>query len=244
MKKETLGLAAGLALLAIAALFFSDSHFLSLSEARIEQWVRDSGALGPLMVVFAQFAASVISPIPNSIFTIVAGRIYGGFWGGLYSYFGGLLGAAATFWIGRKLGRKYVSKFVSDHDLHEVERFLSENGVWAILGGRLLPFLSFDAVSYAAGMLSMDFWLFMLASAFGTAPPIFAYAYFGEYSKQVDVVTLAVISIAAIAVFWVLSKRLNGKHQGKNEQGAARQQVRNAKRTGPKRVGGRKGLIH
>ncbi len=218
MKKETLGLAAVLALLVIAVLFFSDSHFLALSEGRIEQWVRDSGALGPLAVVFAQFAASVISPIPNSIFTIVAGRIYGGFWGGLYSYIGGLLGAAATFWIGRKLGRKYVSKFVSDHDLHSVERFLSENGIWAILGGRLVPFLSFDAVSYAAGMLSMDFWLFMLASAFGTAPPIFAYAYFGEYSKQLDIVTLAVISIAAIALFWALSRRFAGRQPQKKKK--------------------------
>ena len=192
---------------AIAIVF---AYFLlnppNVSPADFEKAIRDSGPAGPLLVVASQVLASVFAPIPNSLLTLAAGRVYGGLAGGLYSYVGGLLGAAITFWIGRQLGREFVARFVQKNDLESVDRFIAKYGVWAIVGGRLLPFMSFDAISYAAGMTSMDFGAFMLASVFGTAPGIFAYAYLGEYSRGLDFATIAILSVAAIVLFLVTSK--------------------------------------
>ncbi|MFA5246589.1 MAG: TVP38/TMEM64 family protein [Candidatus Micrarchaeia archaeon] len=186
------------------AYFFLNPPNISVGD--FEKAIRDSGPMGPLIIVASQLLASIFSPIPNSIITIAAGRIYGGFWGGMFSYIGGLLGAAVTFWIGRKLGRQYVAHFVKDNDLDAVDGFISKHGVWAIVGGRLLPFMSFDAISYAAGMTSMDFGAFMLASVFGTAPGIFAYAYLGEYSNELDFATIAILAISSIVLFFMASK--------------------------------------
>jgi len=197
-------------IIAVCAIALVFTYFIlnppNISPDDFEKAIRSSGPMGPALVVASQVLASVFSPIPNSLLTLAAGRVYGGFWGGLYAYIGGLLGAAATFWIGRALGREFVAKFVQKNDLESVDGFIAKYGVWAIIGGRLLPFMSFDAISYAAGMTSMDFGAFMLASVFGTAPGIFAYAYLGEYSRELDFATMAMLAVASIALFFVVSK--------------------------------------
>ncbi len=44
---------------------------------------------------------------------------------------------------------------------------------------RLLPFVSFDLVSYAAGLTSMSFGAFMLATGIGQLPATLIYSYVG-----------------------------------------------------------------
>jgi len=226
-----------IAFCAIALVF---AYFLlnppNISPDDFEKAIRSSGPMGPALIVASQVLASIFSPIPNSLLTLAAGRVYGGFYGGLYAYIGGLLGAAATFWIGRALGREFVARFVQKNDLESVDRIIAKYGVWAIIGGRLVPFMSFDAISYAAGMTSMDFGAFMLASVFGTAPGIFAYAYLGEYSAELDFATIAMLAVAAIALFAISSKAYEWhkgrkiKNSGNEVKTAARGQNRQAKK--------------
>ena len=45
---------------------------------------------------------------------------------------------------------------------------------------RLLPFLSFDIVSYFAGLTVLSFWRFSLATLAGIAPSSFLLAHFGK----------------------------------------------------------------
>lgn len=45
---------------------------------------------------------------------------------------------------------------------------------------RLLPFISFDAVSYAAGLTPLAFWRFAAATLAGVVPISFLLAYLGE----------------------------------------------------------------
>lgn len=50
----------------------------------------------------------------------------------------------------------------------------------AVFTSRLLPFVSFDLVSYAAGLSSLHFWRFALATLFGIVPASFLLAHFGD----------------------------------------------------------------
>ena len=45
---------------------------------------------------------------------------------------------------------------------------------------RLLPFVSFDAMSYAAGLSRLHFWRFTLATMAGILPASFVLAHFGS----------------------------------------------------------------
>lgn len=76
---------------------------------------------------------------------------------------------AACFWIARSLGREAVEKLCSKTGLATIERFFKRHGNQSVLIARLLPFVSFDFVSYFAGLTSMPFKGFMVATGIGPA---------------------------------------------------------------------------
>lgn len=71
---------------------------------------------------------------------------------------------AVCFWIARSLGREAVEKLCSKTGLATIERFFERHGDQGVLIARLLPFVSFDFVSYFAGLTSMSFRGFMIAT--------------------------------------------------------------------------------
>jgi uncharacterized membrane protein YdjX (TVP38/TMEM64 family) len=60
------------------------------------------------------------------------------------------------------------------------DRFFERFGVYAVVVGRLLPFVSFDLVSYGAGLTGMSFSAFIVATAVGMIPGTLLYAYLGR----------------------------------------------------------------
>jgi uncharacterized membrane protein YdjX (TVP38/TMEM64 family) len=86
-------------------------------------------------------------------------------------------------------------------------------GAYAILGARLVPVVSFDIISYAAGLTRMGFWRFMLATAVGMAPATFIYSYLGGRAPQyVQVLLVAFgVVIAGVVVTVVIRRRRQGK---------------------------------
>lgn len=81
-----------------------------------------------------------------------------------------------------------VARFVGHDTVHRwfggrlsVGLVGSQNALMGIvLVSRFLPFLSFDIVSYAAGLTVLSFWRFALATSIGIAPTSFILAYFGS----------------------------------------------------------------
>ena len=57
--------------------------------------------------------------------------------------------------------------------------FFDRYGKYAIVVCRLLPFVSFDIVSYAAGLTSMRFVPFFIATGIGQLPATIVYSYVG-----------------------------------------------------------------
>ena len=63
--------------------------------------------------------------------------------------------------------------------LKQIDEFFEKHGRMSILIARLLPFMSFDIVSYAAGLTSMSFWSFFVATGIGQLPATIIYSYVG-----------------------------------------------------------------
>jgi uncharacterized membrane protein YdjX (TVP38/TMEM64 family) len=136
------------------------------------------GVWGPIAIVLLLASAIVWSPIPSAPIALAAGAVYGQFWGTVYVLIGAELGAISAFAIARLLGHEAMKKRLGEH--LSLGRFGSQNSLMAIVFvTRLLPFISFDAVSYAAGLTSLDTWRFAIATLAGIAPASFALAYFG-----------------------------------------------------------------
>lgn len=132
--------------------------------------IRAAGALGPLAVVALTALATVIAPIPGGPIAVAAGALYGTFRGGALTLAGASLGAIVAFGIARRLGRDAVrgSRLTA---VAWIARPRSQHQLMALVFlSRLVPFISFDAVSYAAGLSALAAWRFALATLAGIVP--------------------------------------------------------------------------
>ncbi|PVW53218.1 TVP38/TMEM64 family protein, partial [Klebsiella pneumoniae] len=64
--------------------------------------------------------------------------------------------------------------------LRSADGYFTRFGPQTILVCRLLPFVPFDPVSYAAGLTSLRFWPFMLATGVGQLPATIVYSWAGS----------------------------------------------------------------
>ncbi|KDR95109.1 SNARE associated Golgi protein [Peptoclostridium litorale DSM 5388] len=122
---------------------------------------------------------SVAAPLPAFLVTFANAAIFGWFWGALLSWSSAMAGAVICFFIAKVYGREVVEKFTGMYALENVDEFFDRYGSYAVLIARLLPFMSFDIVSYAAGLMSMSFWTFVWATGLGQMPATIIYSYIG-----------------------------------------------------------------
>ena len=119
-----------------------------LDPDRVESWLVDRGPLGPLLFI-GVMAGTVISPLPTLPLDLMAGRLFGPFLGTLYALVGATLGALFSFQLTRWLGRDLVARFLEGHINFCTEcsdKLLTK----VVFLARLVPAVSFDAVSYGA----------------------------------------------------------------------------------------------
>ena len=90
-----------------------------------------------------------------------------------------MAGAAVCFFIARILGRDAAEKLTSKAGMQQIDTFFEKYGKNTVLICRLLPFVSFDIVSYAAGLTSMSFISFFVATGVGQLPATIVYSYVG-----------------------------------------------------------------
>jgi len=139
------------------------------------------GVWAPIISCFLMIVAIVIfPPVPAFAVTFANGLIFGFFWGALLSWASAMLGAAMAFFIARSLGEPVLKWFFSSKLLQRMDQFIVRYGTRSILLTRLIPVFSFALVSYAAGLTSIRFMGYMLATGIGQAPATLLYSYLGE----------------------------------------------------------------
>lgn len=145
----------------------------------VVEYLRSYGPQAALVSGSLMVLQSLAAPIPAFIITLSNAVVFGWWQGAILSWSSAMVGAALCFFIARILGRDAVAHFVPKGALRTVDKFFDKFGTHAILICRLLPFMSFDYVSYAAGLTSMSFWKFFIATGIGQAPATIVYSYVG-----------------------------------------------------------------
>ena len=149
-----------------------------LSQDSIEAWVARAGFWGPVLIVGVMTIAIVATPIPSAPIALAAGAAYGHVEGTAYIVAGAELGAMIAFGLARLLGRDVLLRWLGDK--LDTGLLGSQNTLsMTVFQSRLLPFVSFDLVSYAAGLSCLHFWRFSLATLAGIIPASFLLAHFG-----------------------------------------------------------------
>lgn len=174
---------------AIAAYFFftpyrnfmdlTFSAFASGDFKAMRDFVSTYGTYAAAVSFFLMIFQSVAAPLPAFIITLANANLFGWWRGSILSWTSAMAGAAICFCIARVLGRETAEYLTSKAGLQSIDKFFERYGTNSILIARLLPFISFDLVSYAAGLTSMKFLPFFIATGIGQLPATIVYSYVG-----------------------------------------------------------------
>jgi len=130
----------------------------------------DESAAAPL-VVLAAYVLAGVAVVPVTVMIVATGIVFGPLLGTLYAFAGALLSAAATYEIGRWVGRDTVRRLAGPR-LNRITRRLARKGAIAIAVIRLLPVAPFSIVNAVAGASHIRLRDFMLGTALGMLPGI------------------------------------------------------------------------
>ena len=154
------------------------------------------GAAGPLLVIALMTLAIVFNPLPSAPVALASGAVYGHTWGTVYIIVGATLGAVIAFLIARIAGYQAVKKILPPN--WTLGKASTQNALMlSIFVSRLIPFLSFDLISYGAGLTPISLWRFFLATLFGLIPASFLLAHFGGEMRQADFQSMSLFILLA-----------------------------------------------
>ena len=131
-----------------------------------------------------------------------------------------MAGAAVCFYIARILGRDVAEKLTSKAGLAQIDTFFEKYGKNTILICRLLPFVSFDIVSYAAGLTSMSFASFFIATGIGQIPATIVYSYVGGMlTGGAQLFVTALMILFALSALIVMMRKIYMEKQARRQEG-------------------------
>jgi len=163
------------------------------------------GFVGILIFILIMAIQGLLVPIPSEIVLLATGIIWGVFGGGVMGIVGSMAAALLCFYISKKGGRPLVKKFVGDKAIDLADNFIHKYGMGAIIVARFLPFIAFDPISYASGLVDMDVKKYSIGTFIGSIPRAFFYSWLGSIlgiTPPVDWATLPLEEIEAQSAFF------------------------------------------
>jgi len=155
--------------------------------------------------------------IPATPMMVAGGLVFGPVVGSVYNIIGTFLGGAATYFLGRSMGRDFILHLVGKR-LKRVERAVHRRGFWGMVGLRFLP-LPFPLVNYTAALAGVRPALFLLTTAIGLIPGVTVFTYFASLLAkaasgnrsgifiQFAVASALMLLLTFIPQVWTLRKR-------------------------------------
>lgn len=196
---------------------FATGDFSAASEF-MAQYGPAAAVVSFLLMVFQ----SVIAPLPAFLITIANANLFGWWQGAILSWASAMVGAALCFWIARVVGREAVERLAGKNGIRQMEEFFQRHGTQSVLIARLLPFVSFDWVSYFAGLTSMRFWSFFWATGLGQLPATIVYSYVGGMlTGGAKLLMTGLLILFALAILVVVVRQVYTETQKKGAAQAA-----------------------
>ncbi|MCB2289928.1 TVP38/TMEM64 family protein [Clostridium sp. CS001] len=182
----------------------------------VKEFVASYGVYAAAMSFLLMILQSIAAPLPAFLVTFANANLFGWWQGAILSWTSAMAGAAVCFFIAKILGRDVVMKLTSKTGLDQIDTFFEKHGKMSILIARLLPFMSFDIVSYAAGLTSMSFGSFFIATGIGQLPATIIYSYVGGMlTGGARLVVTGLLCLFALSALVILIRRVYMEKQKK-----------------------------
>ena len=160
---------------------------LPISEvlSQASQWIASQG-IWAIPVFTAVYILAAIFGIPNIVLILAAGTLFGLTKGVISASIADTLSIAACFVIGQTVGRRWLTKVVTeDSRFHKLDRAFAKKGWTIVLLTRLSPVLPSNILNYGFSLTKINFWQYLFFSWLGMLPVIFTYVYVGTFGLSI-----------------------------------------------------------
>ncbi|MBB3126759.1 putative membrane protein YdjX (TVP38/TMEM64 family) [Paenibacillus rhizosphaerae] len=140
-------------------------------------------------------------------------EIYGAYWGGLCLWASGIIGGIGGYWLARSFTSYFAGTRVEPY-LAKMEDWLGTSEYKGLLIARFVPFIPYHAVNYAAGLLKVNLFRYMLTTAVGVFPHTVAMSamYAGiRKGSLLGAVIGCILLIILAGLSWYVKKRSSVK---------------------------------
>ena len=182
----------------------------------VAEYIRSFGTYAMAFSFVLMVFSSLIAPLPAFMITLSNAAIFGWWQGAILSWSSAMVGAALCFFLARGLGRDVIEKLAGRGALAGVEGYFQKYGTKTILICRLLPFVSFDAVSYFAGLTPIKFLPFFIATGIGQTPATIVYSYVGGMlTGGAKALMIGLLCLFSLVILAGIIKQIYTEHQAK-----------------------------
>jgi len=183
--RRSAALKAGL-LVAFVLAALSVVRFTSLKEFltqdQLGRLLDAAGLWAPLIFILV-YSAGVCLFVPGTLLTALGAALFGAYWGFVYVWLGAMLGATASFWIGRTLGREFAVSLIGDR-MKRYDEAIERNGFATVLYLRLIYF-PFTPLNFGMGLTRVRFFDYLLGTGLGIIVGVFIFTFFFGTLKEV-----------------------------------------------------------
>ena len=180
-------------------------------EERIQRWVSTFGIFGPIVIIVGMMVQMFLFVVPNVLLMMIAIVSYGPVWGAVISFVGVFAASSFGYFIGGKLSKVTLARFVSIENQRKIAQFIQDYGMGTIMITRLSSF-SNDALSLVAGMLRMEYKKYIVSTLIGITPLIVVLAIFGKNDKiEWALIWITAASLVMLVAYIIIDKRKKKK---------------------------------
>lgn len=205
----------------LAAFFYFDlGQYLTIAQAQAQRanlvQLLGSYPLEFTLIFFWVYVLATAISLPGAavVLTLLAGAVFGLWWGVLLVSFASTLGATLAMVLARWLFRAQVERrFVTR--LAAINKGMEEEGAFYLFTLRLVPLFPFFAINLAMGLTKISVPLYFIVSQAGMLAGTIVYVNagteLGQLTTAADILSPRLIgAFAALGLFPLVAKRLLG----------------------------------
>lgn len=183
------------------SLFYLTHFHYELRPSDVRDVVLSFGWWGPLVFILI-YAVGPLIFLPTSVLSLGAGLAFGVWPGVLYIIVGATAAAVTGYVMARLFGRSVlnVDRYPWSEKLFTQ---MEQRGFLYVFVLRLIPLVSFDLLSYAAGISKVRFRSFLLATVLGMIPGTLAYSFLGASLASGSVTTVFIAALVFVSLIGV-----------------------------------------
>ncbi|OYR85800.1 TVP38/TMEM64 family protein, partial [Halorubrum distributum] len=194
----------GVAVLAVGLYVLVSRYagFITDAEA-LRTWLDQFGIFAPIVFIGIQALQVIVAPIPGQVVALVAGYLFGSFWGTVYSLTGVLIGSAVAFSLSKRYGRSFVENVIHEDVIERFDGSVDTVGIPGLFAFVIIPGLPDDAICFLSGLTKWSLPTFIGVIAVGRLPAYVLTVYAGgelASGRFLSAMALVALVVAASAV--------------------------------------------